>query len=51
MNDINNKITESIGSDFEYGLYRLIPELIEESKSMRESVHKEQIFDTAAPAF
>ena len=51
MNDINNKITESIGSDFEYGLYRLIPELIEESKSMRESVHKEQIFDTAALRF
>ena len=51
MNDINRKIIESINNDFEYGLYRLVPELIEESNSMRESVHKEQIFDTAALRF
>ena len=51
MNDINQKIVESINNDFEYGLYRLVPELIEESNSMRESVHKEQIFDTAALRF
>lgn len=51
MNDINQKIISSIMSDFEYGLYRLIPDLIEEAASMRETVHKEQIFDTAALRF
>ena len=51
MNDINQKIIGSIMSDFEYGLYRLIPELIEEAETMRETVHREQIFDTAALRF
>lgn len=51
MNDINQKITESIRTDFEYGLYRLIPELIREAEEMRETVHREQIFDTAALRF
>lgn len=48
MNDVNEKIIGSILSDFEFGLYRLIPELIQEAETMRETVHKEQIFDTAA---
>lgn len=48
MNDINMKIVESIKNDFEFGLYRLIPELIEEAGKMRETVHREQIFDTVA---
>lgn len=51
MNDINQKIIGSIITDFEYGLYRLIPELIQEAKTMRETVHREQIFDTAALRF
>ena len=51
MNDINQKIIGSIMSDFEFGLYRLIPELIQEAKAMRETVHREQIFDTAALRF
>lgn len=51
MNDINNKISESIKTDFEFGLYRLIPELIKEAASMREIVQREQIFDTAAMRF
>lgn len=45
MNDINNKIKESIKTDFEFGLYRLIPELIKEAEKMRETVQREQIFD------
>lgn len=48
MNDINHKIIESIRSDFEFGLYRLVPELIKEAGQMRETVQREQIFDTAA---
>ena len=48
MNDINQKIVESIQTDFEYGLYRLVPELIKEAEQMRETVQREQIFDTAA---
>ena len=48
MNDINRKITESIRTDFEFGLYRLVPELIKEAGQMRETVQREQIFDTAA---
>ncbi len=48
MNDINHKIVESICSDFEFGLYRLVPELINEAGQMREIVQTEQIFDTAA---
>lgn len=48
MNDINHKIVESICSDFEFGLYRLVPELIKEAGQMRENVQREQIFDTAA---
>lgn len=48
MNDINHKITDSIKTDFEFGLYRLIPELIKEAENMRETVQREQIFDTAA---
>lgn len=48
MNEINQKIIESIRSDFEFGLYRLIPELINEASQMRETVQREQIFDTAA---
>lgn len=48
MNDVNKKIIESIRSDFEYGLYRLIPDLIKEASNMRETVQREQIFDTAA---
>lgn len=48
MNDINHKIIESIRTDFEYGLYRLVPELIKEAEQMREIVQREQIFDTAA---
>lgn len=48
MNDINQKIVESIKTDFEYGLYRLIPELIEEAEGIRETVRREQIFDTTA---
>ncbi len=51
MNDINNKIIESIKTDFEFGLYRLIPELITEAATMRETVQREQIFDTAAMRF
>lgn len=51
MNDINNKIIESIKTDFEFGLYRLIPELIKEAEEMRETVQREQIFDTAAMRF
>lgn len=51
MNDINNKIVSSIMEDFEYGLYRLIPDLIQEAAEMREIVHREQIFDTAALRF
>lgn len=51
MNDINSKIIESIKSDFEFGLYRLIPELIKEADAMRETVQREQIFDTAAMRF
>lgn len=51
MNDINNKIKESIKTDFEFGLYRLIPELIKEAEKMRETVQREQIFDTAAMRF
>lgn len=48
MTDINQKIVESIQTDFEYGLYRLVPELIKEAEQMREIVQREQIFDTAA---
>lgn len=48
MNDINYKIIESIRTDFEYGLYRLVPEMIKEAEQMRETVQREQIFDTAA---
>lgn len=48
MNDINHKIIESICSDFEFGLYSLVPELIKEARHMRETVQREQIFDTAA---
>lgn len=48
MNDINHKIVKSIRSDFEFGLYRLVPELIKEAGQMRETVQREQIFDTAA---
>lgn len=51
MNDINRKIVESIKTDFEYGLYRLIPELIEEAEEIRETVRREQIFDTTALRF
>ncbi len=51
MSDVNNKIIDAIKSDFEFGLYRLIPELIEEANKMRETVHREQIFDTAAIRF
>ena len=51
MNDINEKIVASIMTDFEYGLYRLVPELIKEAEVMRETVHREQIFDTAALRF
>lgn len=48
MNDINQKIIDSIRTDFEYGLYRLIPDLIKEASDMRETVRREQVFDTAA---
>lgn len=48
MNDVNQKIINSIREDFEYGLYRLVPELIKEAGIMRETVQREQIFDTAA---
>lgn len=48
MNDINRKIIESTRTDFEFGLYRLVPELIKEAEQMRETVQREQIFDTAA---
>ena len=48
MNDINHKIIDSIRTDFEFGLYRLVPELIKEAGQMRETVRREQIFDTAA---
>ncbi len=48
MNDINQKIVDSIRTDFEYGLYRLVPELIREASDMRETVRREQVFDTAA---
>lgn len=51
MNEINRKIVESLTADFEFGLYRVIPELIQEASGMREAVHKEQIFDTAALRF
>ena len=51
MNDINQKIIKSIHDDFEYGLYRLVPDLIKESSEMREIVQREQIFDTTALRF
>ena len=51
MNDINREITESIKTDFEYGLYQVIPDLIEKAKKMRETVRREQLFDTAAQQY
>lgn len=48
MNDINHKLIDSIRTDFEFGLYRLVPELVKEAGQMRETVQREQIFDTAA---
>ena len=48
MNEINHKIIDSIRTDFEFGLYRLVPELVKEAAQMREAVLREQIFDTAA---
>lgn len=36
MNDINHKIIDSIRTDFEFGLYRLVPELIKEAGQMRD---------------
>ena len=48
MNDINMKITESILTDFEFGLYRLIPALVDEATKMREMVQQEQIYDSIA---
>ena len=51
MSDINRKLTDSIQNNFEYGLEQLIPELIEETKHVRQEVQKEQIFDTAAKKY
>ena len=48
MHEVNNKIIESIPDDFEYGLYRLIPKLIEQANEIREIVKREQLFDTIA---
>ena len=48
MKEINHKIVDALLSDFEYGLHNLVPELINEASTMRETVRKEQLFDTAA---
>lgn len=51
MYDINNKIRNSIKTDFEFGLQRLIPELIKEADTTRKQVQNEQHYDSAAKQY
>ena len=47
MKEINNQIIDAIRSDFKYGLFDKIPQIVEMAKKMREVVRKERNFDAA----
>ncbi len=51
MNELNASITDTIRTDFEYGLYNTIPELIDRAKKMRTEVFKEQAMDKVMREF
>lgn len=48
MNDINEKIIDTISSDFKYGLSNAIPEMIALIEKQTQIVNKERYFDIAA---
>lgn len=47
MKDVNREIVEAIQTDFKYGLFNRIPQIIQKAVEMRETVRKEQNFDAA----
>lgn len=48
MNDINEKIIDTISADFKYGLSNAIPEMITLIEKQTQIVNKERYFDIAA---
>lgn len=48
MNDINEKIIDTICSDFKYGLSNVVPEMVKLIEKQTEIVNKERYFDIAA---
>lgn len=47
MKDINREIVTAIQQDFKFGLFDMIPKIIELADTMRSTVRKEQNFDAA----
>lgn len=48
MNDINEKIVDTLCDDFKYGLSNIIPEIVKLIKEQTEIVNRERYFDIAA---
>ncbi len=48
MNEIDEKILQSVSNDMKYGLSNMIPQLMDDVKKLKETVKKEQHFDTAS---
>lgn len=51
MKEINDQIISAIQSDFQYGLFERIPQIIRLAETMRETVRKEQNYDAAGFMF
>lgn len=51
LEKISNQICNSLISDFKYGIYNSIPEIIESTKKLKDTIRKEQLFDTMSYRF
>ena len=51
LDNLNNQICTTIISDFKYGIYNSIPQVIEKTKKLKIEIQREQLFDTIAYLF
>lgn len=51
MDNLSSQICTAIVSDFKYGIYNSIPQIVEKTKKLKIEIQREQLFDTMAYIF
>ena len=46
LEDINSRLYKAIAEDFRYGLFNVVPDIVEVTKKLKSEIRKEQRFDT-----